>query len=222
MKSRVRSNARKLLALALVTAVLAGAAPAAAAVLKEAGSTATTSKFSSVLGSEPKSVVKLGSVVVSLADEPAVQKSTAAPVAAALTSASIKADAVVPKAVPSVTAAAATAEKPKAPAATSTALKRTTPTATASELAQAQSILSSLIAKYPILSGTTVSIGTTPGGYQAVAYYQSGRILISETHTASLTTILNHEIWHIIDWRDNGVIDWGESIPPSNASSYAN
>jgi hypothetical protein len=23
-----------------------------------------------------------------------------------------------------------------------------------------------------------------------------------------------HEIWHIIDWRDNGRIDWGENVPP--------
>ncbi|TDB36879.1 MAG: hypothetical protein D9V44_10240 [Actinobacteria bacterium] len=81
------------------------------------------------------------------------------------------------------------------------------------ELAQAKSILAGLIAKHPILKGTTVSIGTTPGGYQAVAYYQSGRIIVSSSHTASLSRILNHEVWHIIDWRDNGRIDWGESVP---------
>ncbi len=82
------------------------------------------------------------------------------------------------------------------------------------KLAQAQSILASLIAQHPILAGTTVSIGATPGGYQAVAYFKSGRILISPNHKASLSTILRHEIWHIIDWRDNNRIDWGENVPP--------
>lgn len=81
------------------------------------------------------------------------------------------------------------------------------------ELAQAQAILAGLIGQYPILAGTTVSIGDA-NGYQAVAYYKSGRIVISPTHTASLSRILNHEVWHVIDWRDNGVIDWGENVPP--------
>ena len=52
-------------------------------------------------------------------------------------------------------------------------------------------------------------------GRQAIAYYKSGRIVISPSHTASLSRILNHEVWHIIDYRDNGVIDWGENIPPN-------
>lgn len=81
------------------------------------------------------------------------------------------------------------------------------------DLAQAQSILSGLIAKYPILAGATVTIGDARG-YQAIAYYQSGRIVISKSRSASLSTILNHEVWHIIDWRDNGKIDWGENVPP--------
>ncbi|MBE0476208.1 MAG: hypothetical protein IBX62_03810 [Coriobacteriia bacterium] len=83
-----------------------------------------------------------------------------------------------------------------------------------SKLAQARAILAGLIRKYPILKGTTVTIGETPNGYQAVAYYQSGRIVINPNHKASLETILNHEVWHIIDWRDNGRIDWGENVPP--------
>jgi hypothetical protein len=58
-----------------------------------------------------------------------------------------------------------------------------------------------------------VKIGTTPGGAQAVAFYKSGRIVISPTHRASLSVILNHEAWHIIDWRDNHRIDWGENVP---------
>lgn len=98
------------------------------------------------------------------------------------------------------------AAKPKAvstkPAATST-----------DELAEARRILAGLIAKYPILKGTTVSFGDTKG-YQAICYYKSGRIVINPNHTASLSRILNHEVWHIIDWRDNGRIDWGENVPP--------
>lgn len=76
----------------------------------------------------------------------------------------------------------------------------------------AQSILNSYIAKYPILKGTTVSYGDTKG-YQAITYYKSGRIIISKNHTASLQRIIAHEVWHVIDWRDNGKIDWGENVP---------
>ncbi|NTW29327.1 MAG: hypothetical protein HGA39_08215 [Coriobacteriia bacterium] len=81
-----------------------------------------------------------------------------------------------------------------------------------SEQEQAQAILDSYVAKYPILAGTTITFGDARG-YQAITYYQSGRIILSATHTASLATIIRHEIGHVIDWRDNGVIDWGESIP---------
>lgn len=85
-------------------------------------------------------------------------------------------------------------------------------TAPSSESAQAQAILAGYIAKYPVLQGATVSFGDAKG-YQAICYYRSGRIVISPTHTASLERIIRHEIGHIIDWRDNGVIDWGENIP---------
>jgi len=81
------------------------------------------------------------------------------------------------------------------------------------EVAAARTILAGLIAKHPILAGSTVDFGDARG-YQAICYYKGGRIVISPTHTASLERILNHEIWHIIDWRDNGRIDWGENIPP--------
>ncbi|MHB1322941.1 MAG: hypothetical protein ACYCXZ_01165 [Coriobacteriia bacterium] len=76
-----------------------------------------------------------------------------------------------------------------------------------------QSILNGYIAKYPILAGATATYGDAKG-YQAIAYYKSGRIVVSPTHTASLQRIIGHEIWHIIDWRDNGIIDWGENVPP--------
>lgn len=86
------------------------------------------------------------------------------------------------------------------------------PEPAADEQAQAQALLNSFIAKYPILAGSTVSFGDAKGR-QAICYYQSGRIVISATHTASLSAIMSHEVGHILDWRDNGVIDWGESIP---------
>lgn len=76
-----------------------------------------------------------------------------------------------------------------------------------------QAVLNRYIAKYPILAGCTASYGDAKG-YQAIAYYKSGRIVVSSTHTRSLETIIAHEIWHVIDWRDNGVIDWGENVPP--------
>jgi len=88
------------------------------------------------------------------------------------------------------------------------------PAASGDETAQAQSILAGLIGQYPILAGTTVTFGDAKGS-QAIAYYKSGRIVISPSHTASLSRILNHEVWHIIDYRDNGVIDWGENVPPN-------
>jgi hypothetical protein len=88
-----------------------------------------------------------------------------------------------------------------------------TKASTASKLSQAKSILASYISKYPILKGTTVEFGDAKG-YQAIAYYKSGRIVISPTHRSSLSAIIGHEIWHIIDWRDNGKIDWGEKVPP--------
>lgn len=104
-------------------------------------------------------------------------------------------------------------------ATTRTGAARTAGTATAStasggsELAEAKAILAGLIAAHPILRGTTVQFGDAHG-YQAVAFYSSGRIVISRNHTASLKRILNHEVWHVIDYRDNGRIDWGENVPP--------
>jgi hypothetical protein len=81
------------------------------------------------------------------------------------------------------------------------------------ELARAKALLAAQIRKHPILKGTTVTFGNARG-YQAIAYYASGRIVISRSHKASLSRIINHEIWHVIDYRDNGKIDWGERVPP--------
>jgi len=48
--------------------------------------------------------------------------------------------------------------------------------------------------------------------YQAVAYYKSGRILISTSHTSSLDRIIKHECWHIIDWREQRPYRLGENV----------
>ncbi len=81
------------------------------------------------------------------------------------------------------------------------------------EAARAKALLAAAIRKHPVLEGSSVSFGNARG-YQAIAYYTSGRIVISRSHKASLSRIINHEIWHIIDYRDNGKIDWGEHVPP--------
>jgi hypothetical protein len=105
-------------------------------------------------------------------------------------------------------------------ASTTTAAKSVSVASSSSDLSTARSVLASLKATYKYLDGVTVEMGTTPGGYQAVSYFTRGRILISTRHTASISRILKHEIWHIIDWRDNGKIDWRESVPPHNAADY--
>jgi hypothetical protein len=84
---------------------------------------------------------------------------------------------------------------------------------------QAELILARHINRYPILEGTTVEFGDAQG-HQAISYYTIGRIVISPDHRAGLEEIIEHEVWHVIDWRDNGRIDWGESIPPKNAEEY--
>ena len=96
---------------------------------------------------------------------------------------------------------------------TSSTSTGSTTAAPADETAQARSILAGYIGQYPILAGTTVTFGDAQG-HQAICYYKSGRIVISPSHTSSLSRIIGHEIWHVIDWRDNGVIDWGENVPP--------
>lgn len=106
-----------------------------------------------------------------------------------------------------------------APASTSSAPSSSSNSGS-NDLTTAESVLAGLKATYKYLDGVTVEVGTTPGGYQAVSYFTTGRIVISSKHTVSIRTIMKHEIWHIIDWRDNGHIDWGENIPPANAASY--
>jgi putative cell wall-binding protein len=80
---------------------------------------------------------------------------------------------------------------------------------------EAQKKVDAYIIRCPILAGSTADYGDTQGNYQAIVYYKSGRIIINPNHTVSLDRIIEHEIYHIYDWRDNGVINWGESIPPN-------
>ena len=87
-------------------------------------------------------------------------------------------------------------------------------------LTHARSILASRVSMYPILEGSTVEFGDTGGNPEAICYYKSARIVINPKHTVSLERIIDHEIWHVIDWRDNGHIDWGEDVPPANAADY--
>lgn len=115
-------------------------------------------------------------------------------------------------------ASAPTASATRRTASSSTSISTASSTgstaaAPADETAQARAILAGYISRYPSLAGTTVSFGDAQG-HQAICYYKSGRIVISKTHTSSLERIIGHEVWHVIDWRDNGVIDWGENVPP--------
>ena len=88
------------------------------------------------------------------------------------------------------------------------------------DAAAAKAIFETMQATYRHLDGVTIRVGVTPEDREAVAYYTEGDILISRTHTVSIDKILAHEVWHIIDWRDNGRLDWGERLPPSNAEDY--
>lgn len=88
------------------------------------------------------------------------------------------------------------------------------------ETDRAHAILERLASRYRLLDGVSVVVGRTPAGEQAVAFYTRSEIVVSPTHTAPLARILGHEIWHIIDWRDNGRIDWGEALPPADAAAY--
>lgn len=85
---------------------------------------------------------------------------------------------------------------------------------------QANVMLRELQSEYRLLDGVTVRIGSTPRHAEAIAYYTRGEIVINTGHTVTLERILAHEIWHIIDWRDNGQLDWGEELPPPNRSDY--
>jgi hypothetical protein len=140
-------------------------------------------------------------------------------VAVALTAAphSVSAEATVSKKA-SFPAAPASATQP-ATAATAAPPKRDA-AREKRELQQAKVELAKLQHTYRYLDGITLRIDPTPGDAQAVAYYTDNEIVINPGHVASIEKILAHEVWHIIDWRDNGRLDWGEDLPPSNTSTY--
>jgi len=180
--------------------------------------------------------LSVGVIVPALAAEPTV--TNAAPTTSVEAPATVDAANAAPDVAKvalwkSAAAAAASASAPaafkpgaavransKAPKPKKAVVKRVAAKPATTELQTAQRMLASLQAKYKHLDGVTVSIGTTPGGYQAVSYYTKGRILISSKHTVSISRIMEHEIWHCIDWSDNGRIDWGENVAPKNAASY--
>jgi hypothetical protein len=209
MKARRTSSiAARAAALALTVTVLATAAPATAAVISDSSADPIAAKFASRLEPKPAPVAKIARVLV--VEAPAS--------AAASTKSAVRVEEQSEQAAEELTTASTKAQAPVVAAAPKPAATSSTPVArtgsSTGELAQAKAILAQYVSKYPILQGATVTIGDTPNGYQAVSYYQSGRIVINTNHTVSLERILAHEIWHIIDWRDNGQIDWGENIPP--------
>ncbi len=74
--------------------------------------------------------------------------------------------------------------------------------------AQAEKILASYIAKYPILEGVTIKVQVpTNPKWQGCTYYAIGLIIINPNHVASLEKIIWHECEHIIDWKEDGDID---------------
>ena len=202
MKIKTRSRIARLTALLLATVMIASAAPAFASVITDAAGNPSFSTYISPLNADAEVPAK---VATSDTDN------------SAMTQVAAKKDAPLPKPVVVATytnsGTNSTRTSSSSTSSNSSSSSSSSSSNTGNELAQAQSILAGLIARYPILAGTTVSIGDARG-YQAIAYYKSGRIVISSSHTRSLSTILNHEVWHVIDWRDNGSIDWGENVPP--------
>lgn len=78
----------------------------------------------------------------------------------------------------------------------------------------AQNLVDRYISYCPsILNGTIVRLGPAKG-YQSISYYTDATIELNPTHSATVSTIIGHEIYHVYDWRDNNKINWGESIPP--------
>jgi len=212
MKTRNRAKLAGLIATLMATTLIASAAPAMAAVINDGGTTSTP-------------IIQFAPLLIADIDVPAVE----ALVAEAPEKIEVPVETAAAEPVGGPALAAEVGEKVSVEPVDTTALEDASYRTQAAEAtdrvgrvsgsstgeqAEAEAILAGLIKQYPILKGTTVTFGDAKG-YQAIAYYTSGRIVISSTHTASLNTILNHEVWHIIDWRDNGQIDWGENVPPN-------
>jgi hypothetical protein len=215
----------RLAAVFLSVALLAGTAPATASAITQTRSLEVTAKFASALDPDVSTVTPM---------EKTGADGATAESRAGYTTPLVKAKAPLPEPVVKPAAVRTSSNKrtsssssqPKAsstPASSSKPAAAAAPKPAASSgdtLTQARSILASRIAMYPILKGATVEVGDTKGNAQAICYYKSGRIVINPNHTVSLQRIIDHEIWHIIDWRDNGQINWGESVPPSNAADF--
>ncbi len=93
-----------------------------------------------------------------------------------------------------------------------------------SDLSRAQTALQGYINKCPsYLTGATVTFGDAAvGNNVAIVFYTSKHIAINPNWDAmtasSLETIVNHEVWHIIDFALDSKIDWGENIPPATTA----
>ncbi len=121
---------------------------------------------------------------------------------------------------PQTTSSSAVSAPLASPVSRATGASHSPETPSAADARRANELVTNLAQTYRHLDGVTVTVGETPDHEQAIAYYTQGRIVLSPAHTATVDEIIAHEIWHVIDWRDNGRIDWGEDLPPSNASDY--
>jgi hypothetical protein len=215
MKTATRTKLVATIAALMVTTLVASAAPAMAVVINDGGATASPISFTPKLVADLQVpevetlVLKAPEKIAVPVESPAPEAEAAAPEVAAEVGKKVTADPVDTSPLEDASYRTSAAE----PAKKVGRLGGSSSGATG-EQAEAEAILKDLIKQHPILEGSTVSFGDAKG-YQAICYYMSGRIVISPSHTASLGTILNHEIWHIIDWRDNGRIDWGENVPPN-------
>jgi len=219
----------KILSVALATTLLVGtAAPAMAAALTDPRA-GVSDRAAFVPRLEPVATVPPIQVAKAIAPVPGTDEAAAASAAAPKPTAKAAAPLPKPVAAPATqtrrgsTARTTTSEPGSAPApAAGTAAQAAAPVPASSSggIAEARAILARYVSTYPILQGTTVNFGDTRGNPQAIVYYKSGRIMINPNHTVSLERIVAHEVWHIIDWRDNGQINWGENIPPANANDF--
>lgn len=217
---QTRSLIRLLSTALAMTLVIGAAAPAMASALGEARpSGGIKVKFSSQLA--PMPAVPAVRVAKAIVPVKAVQ-----PAPAVVTAPAPKAPAPLPAPPPAPVTQAATSlsvsdsTAPVNTQATTSDTGRRQASTSGGGIAEAKAILARYIRTYPILQGTTIEFGDTQGNPQAIAYYMSGRIVVNPKHTVSLERIIDHEIWHIIDWRDNGKIDWGEKVPPANANDF--
>jgi hypothetical protein len=202
----------------MVTTLIASAAPAMAAVINDGGSTSSPIKFTPKLIATIE-VPEVEALVAEAPEKIAVEVPEQPAEPAAEPALATKVGDKVAVEPVDTTALEGASYRTDAAEASEKVGRVSGNSSSTGKQAQAEAILAGHINTYPILKGTTVVFGDAKG-YQAIAYYMSGRIVISSSHTADLRSILNHEIWHIIDWRDNGRIDWGENVPPANASSY--